>query len=195
MELRQNNTTPGTHSVNFISGTYQIQSHKLSDDYLDVYVVTDTAGAQFEAQAFTPIAEMPREREGLCQARRRRMKRICRSPNFEGELEHNGRRFLLSRVQRSDKEWVNLQAQVGGLVKSENMPLPIEACDKNTRVWADGFVAKGQVMPEPHKRSSYAEAVARNAEYSEDLDLPTGRQKVCFSPSGSKEAKRQNMRW
>lgn len=93
---------------------YHIQSLQIRDDYLDVYLVTraDNQDEHYEAQAFA--RDVPRENEGLCQARRRRMKRIFRSKNFESEIEHGGRRFLISRVQRNDREWRDLRDQVGG---------------------------------------------------------------------------------
>lgn len=87
---------------NVIGNKYRVQSRKIADDCLDVYIVTDIDGKYFEAQAFSPIAEMPRGREGLRNARRRRMKRIARSSNFAGEFEHGGRRFLVSYVRRND---------------------------------------------------------------------------------------------
>jgi hypothetical protein len=93
---------------------YRIQSLQIRDDYLDVYLVTraDNADERYEAQAFAQ--DLPRENEGLCQARRRRMKRIFRSKNFESEIEHGGKRFLISRVQRNEREWRDLREQVGG---------------------------------------------------------------------------------
>lgn len=93
---------------------YLIQSLQIRDDYLDVYLVTraDNQDEHYEAQAFA--RDLPRENEGLCQARRRRMKRIFRSKNFEREIEHGGRRFLISRVQRNEREWRDLREQVGG---------------------------------------------------------------------------------
>ncbi|WYZ42211.1 hypothetical protein EsH8_V_001106 [Colletotrichum jinshuiense] len=181
MGLRQNSAALAARSETFVGGDYQIQSHKVSDDYLDVYVVTDTAGARFEAQAFAPAAEMPRERDGLCKARRRRMKRICCSSNFAGEFEHDGRRFLVSKVQRNDKEWMDLQAQVGGRVKSENMPLPTETHIKK----GDNLAATDTGMEEQHRRPSYAEAVARKTECP-TLNPPIERQKMCLSLTGPK---------
>lgn len=93
---------------------YRIKSLQIRDDYLDVYLVTraDNQDEHYEAQAFA--RDVPRENEGLCQARRRRMKRIFRSKNFESEIEHGGRRFLISRVQRNEREWRDLREQVGG---------------------------------------------------------------------------------
>lgn len=93
---------------------YHIQSLQIRDAYLDVYLVKrgDSADAGHEAQAFA--TDLPRENEGLCQARRRRMKRIFRSKNFEQEIEVDGRRVLISRVQRNGKEWRDLREQVGG---------------------------------------------------------------------------------
>ncbi|CAM1506105.1 Fc.00g057460.m01.CDS01 [Cosmosporella sp. VM-42] len=103
---------------------YRIQSLQIRDDYLDVYLVTradrpnnsniktSSEPYYYEAQAFA--CDLPRENEGLCQARRRRMKRIFRSKNFEQEIAHGGRRFLISRVQRNGKEWRDLREQIGG---------------------------------------------------------------------------------
>ncbi|KAK2732296.1 hypothetical protein CKAH01_02242 [Colletotrichum kahawae] len=107
---------------NLIREKYRIQSLRVADECLDVYVVTDRDGRYFGAQAFPTVAEMPREREGLRNARRRRMKRIVRSSNFAGDFEHEGRRFLVSGVRRNDKEWADLHAQVSGRIRDENMP-------------------------------------------------------------------------
>ncbi|KAF7559337.1 hypothetical protein G7046_g4816 [Stylonectria norvegica] len=89
---------------------YHVQSLEVRDTDLEVYVVTDARGDRYEAQAFA--CELPRQHEGLYQARRRRIKRIFRSKNFEQEIEQAGRRFLISRVQRNVKEWRDLQNQV-----------------------------------------------------------------------------------
>ncbi|KAK2023765.1 hypothetical protein LX32DRAFT_656712 [Colletotrichum zoysiae] len=147
-------------------GDYEIQSHKLSDDYLDVYIVANTSGAFFEAQAFAPVAEMPRDREGLRRARRRRMRRICGSPNFADEFEHGGRRVLVSTVQRSGKEWAYLQ----GLCRGR------PACGERAVSPREREVARGEqqggygcrwgladeASDQQRRRSSYAEAAMSN---------------------------------
>ncbi|KAF4898385.1 hypothetical protein CGCF415_v010829 [Colletotrichum fructicola] len=166
-----------------IGGEYQIKSHQLSDDFLDVYIVTDANGAQYEAQVFFPISEIPREREGLCQARRRRMKRIYRSSNFETEFEHNGRTVLVSRVQRNNKEWMDLQSQVGGQPRYENMPLatdypPLE----NAEPRSDNFQSSspyslGQTVP------SYAK-MATKMDFVGPEVAPAGRRRVCLGLGG-----------
>ncbi|KAF9877392.1 hypothetical protein CkaCkLH20_05092 [Colletotrichum karsti] len=180
------------YTENLVGEKYHIQSHKLSDDFLDVYVVTDENGNHFEAQAFTPVAKMPRESEGLCQARRRRMKRICRSHNFADEFEHEGRRFLVSKVRRNDKDWMDLQAQVGGRSsssssseKTENILRPAAA--------AEGFVAEASSSWDRQEddglgpavlgssaqhriNPSYSDALARNTRHA--AGEPDGRRRL-----------------
>ncbi|KAL0931077.1 uncharacterized protein CTRU02_213812 [Colletotrichum truncatum] len=175
---------PSNHIENLVGEKYQIQSHKVSDDYLDVYVVTDAYGRRFEAQAFVPVTELPREREGLYQARRRRMRRICRSPNFTEEFEHDGRRFLVSKVHRSSKEWADLQAMAGGRTKGENLCLLADSCTEDawartTRRIGDFGVTDTRVPGQ--QVSSYAEAVAINKEYPEVKSPQNERQRVYLS--------------
>ncbi|KAK2063385.1 hypothetical protein LY76DRAFT_212739 [Colletotrichum caudatum] len=167
-------------------GEYEIKSHKVSDDYLDVYIVADTSGAFFEAQAFAPMAEMPRDREGLRQARRRRMRRICGSPNFADEFEHGGRRFLVSTVQRSGKEWAYLQGLCRGRPACEERgvvsPREQEAARGEQR---GGYGCRGladEALGQQQRRSSYAEAaMSDKAEVSGDASTHATRKRLCLT--------------
>ncbi|KAF4931516.1 hypothetical protein CGCVW01_v000460 [Colletotrichum viniferum] len=162
-----------------IGGEYQIKSHQVSDDFLDVYVVTNRNGTQFEAQVFTPISKIPREKEGLYQARRRRMKRIHRSSNFAAEFEHNGQIVLLSRVQRNHKEWLDLQSQAGTQPRYENLPFSTDRPILEN-IGTHGIVFESSV---PHAygqmTASYAEVTSR----SECLDSkdPPGQRRLRLS--------------
>ncbi|KAK1598410.1 uncharacterized protein LY79DRAFT_506296 [Colletotrichum navitas] len=164
---------------------YEIKSHKVSGEYLDVYVVTDARGACFEAQAFAPMAEMPREREGLRQARRRRMRRICGSPNFADEFEHGGRRFLVSRVERNGNEWPYLQGLCQGrraCAEREVLPREQEAtCGERQR----GYECRGpsdEALDQQQRRSSYAEAAMSNkVEVSGGIDAHATRKRMCLT--------------
>ncbi|KAK1983323.1 hypothetical protein LZ30DRAFT_7403 [Colletotrichum cereale] len=171
--------------ANLVGEKYEIKSHKVSDDYLDVYVVADAHGACYEAQAFAPVTEMPREREGLRQARRRRMRRICGSPNFADEFEHGGRRFLVSRVQRSVKEWGNLQRLSRGRCASEEQEV---ACGKQH----EEHECRGAdllALNQQQGKLSYAEAASRDMKFTGGLDTQAGRKRMCLtlgSPKGFK---------
>ena len=160
---------------------YRIQSHKIRDDYLDVYLVTraDSSNTDernksrsepyyYEAQAFA--RDLPRENEGLCQARRRRMKRIFRSKNFEQEIEHEGRRFLISRVQRNGKEWRDLREQVGGSRGAleacwwENaQPLSEGEGDGDGENYNVNLCESNTGSPEGERRGSYAAVTKKGA--------------------------------
>ncbi|KAK1961065.1 hypothetical protein LY78DRAFT_589489 [Colletotrichum sublineola] len=176
--------TPRQAGSNVVGEKYEIKSHKISDDYLDVYVVADERGTYFEAQAFTPVAEMPRELEGLRQARRRRMRRICGSPNFADEFEHDGRRFLVSRVQRNGKEWEDLQSlcrRRRGCDERKDLQREQEvAC----RAQQGGYECRGPahtVLDQQQRRWSYAEAVMSNkVEFSGNRDAHTTRKRMCL---------------
>lgn len=169
-------TNPGGHE-NLIGDKYQIKCRKpeVSDDYLDFYIVTNTDGAQFEAQAFSA---MPREREGLLQARRRRMKRIYRSDNFEDEFEYEGRRFLVSRVQRNQKEWTDLEAQVGGRRQQENLPPPPEDCIEKFRAAIPGNINEGG--PAKSRGSTYAAMLSKHHNYPDNVNEAAQRRKLCL---------------
>ncbi|KAK1993953.1 hypothetical protein LX36DRAFT_585299 [Colletotrichum falcatum] len=163
---------------------YEIQSHKVSDEYLDVYVVADARGALYEAQAFAPVAEMPRDREGLRRARRRRMRRICGSPNFADEFEHGGRRFLVSTVQRSGKEWAELQGLARRACEEREAALsrePEVACreQQGGHEWrGPGHAALNQQQ----RRSSYAEvAVSNKVDLPGDIGAHTTRKRMCLT--------------
>ncbi|EFQ30840.1 hypothetical protein CGRA01v4_12904 [Colletotrichum graminicola] len=164
---------------------YEIRSHKVSGEYLDVYVVADERGTCFEAQAFAPVAEMPREREGLRQARRRRMRRICGSPNFADEFEHGGRRFLVSRVERSGKEWPHLQGLCQGRrTCAEREVLPREQgaiCGEQQGGYECRAPAE-EALNQQQRRSSYAEAAVSNkAELSGGIDAHPTRKRMCLT--------------
>ncbi|KAK2046775.1 hypothetical protein LZ31DRAFT_629665 [Colletotrichum somersetense] len=166
-------------------GEYEIKSHKLSDDYLDVYIVANTSGAFFEAQAFAPMAEMSRDREGLRQARRRRMRRICGSPNFADEFEHGGRRFLVSTVQRSGKEWTYLQGLCRGRLACEERDVSPREQEVACRQQQGGYGCRGladEALDHQQRRSSYAEAAMSNkVEVSGDVDAHATRKRLCLT--------------
>lgn len=78
----------------FLGQKYQIASLRLNKEHLDIYSVTDfTTGEAFEAQAF----ELCRLSERLYSSRKRRMRRLQRSTNFEDDVSQEGLRFLISR--------------------------------------------------------------------------------------------------
>ncbi|KAF4875751.1 hypothetical protein CGCSCA1_v005145 [Colletotrichum siamense] len=163
-----------------IGGEYQIKSHQVSDDFLDVYVVTDGNGTQFEAQVFAPISRIPREREGLYQARRRRMKRIHRSSNFEAEFEHNGQIVLVSRVQRNHKEWLDLQSRAVAQPQYENLPFSMDRPILRN-IGTDGDISESST---PHTygqvAASYAE-VASRGECLDSRDPPDTKRRLRLS--------------
>ncbi|KAK1840498.1 hypothetical protein CCHR01_16875 [Colletotrichum chrysophilum] len=108
---------------------------------------------------------MPREREGLRNARRRRMKRIARSSNFAGEFEHGGRRFFVSDVRRNDKEWADLQAQTVGRIRDENMPR-LTGNSMESACAAMSHCGLAPIMtPKHNQRSTYADVAASSQNY------------------------------
>ncbi|KAK2732299.1 hypothetical protein CKAH01_02245 [Colletotrichum kahawae] len=121
---------------------------------------------------------MPREREGFLQARRRRMKRIYRSDNFEGEFEHKGRIFLVSKVQRNQKEWTDLEAQVGGRRQQENLPSTSEAYIANMRTAIPSGINEGG--PTETHRASYAEMLSKHQNHPDSVNEATKRRKLCL---------------
>ncbi|KAF3805341.1 hypothetical protein GCG54_00006284, partial [Colletotrichum gloeosporioides] len=171
-----------------IGNKYRIQSRKITDDCLDVYIVTDIDGRYFEAQAFSPVAEMPREREGLRNARRRRMKRIARSSNFAGELKHGGRHFLVSDVRRNDKEWADLQAQTGGRIRDENMPRLTGNSMESACAAMSHCGSASTMTPKHNQRSTYADVAARCEDYDVGTNPVVGRRTITFSLGGSKRS-------
>lgn len=174
---------------NLIGNKYRVQSRKIANDCLDVYIVIDIDGKYFEAQAFSPIAEMPRGREGLRNARRRRMKRIARSSNFAGEFEHGERRFLVSDVRRNGKEWADLQAQAGGRIKDGNMP---RLTGSSTESTCAGMSHCGSAStPKHNQRSTYADVAARSQNYDVSANSVVGRRTITFSLGGSKRSAEQ----
>ena len=95
----------------------------LKSDYLEIYKVKCVFdGTQFEAQAFSLSLPHGGSDGGagtgknsdckLLEARRRRMRRIYRSRNFVESFAHENKRFLVSRVQRSDAEWDDMCHQI-----------------------------------------------------------------------------------
>ncbi|KAL3299093.1 hypothetical protein RB213_012164 [Colletotrichum asianum] len=178
------------HSENLSVGDkYLIQCHKVNDDFLDVYVVTDENGRLFEAQAFS---EMPLEREGLYHARKRRMKRICRSNNFAEEIRHDdGRRFLVSNVQRNDKEWADLKAQAGSRIKVKNPSRLPEGHVENHHTEMEHFMPRLTSTSRQIKSSSYAEAAARSQNHDANVKPIVGGGKIRLCLGGSKRSLEQ----
>lgn len=103
----------------FVSPRFRIQELYIQSEFLDIYAVTCMCceSSLFEAQAFS--LSVPRgsgsddsdsgscsggENARLLASRRRRMRRIYRSQNFVDSFERGGKRFLVSKVKRSDAE-------------------------------------------------------------------------------------------
>ncbi|KAK2016664.1 hypothetical protein LZ32DRAFT_65821 [Colletotrichum eremochloae] len=175
-----------------IGDKYRIQSRKVTDDCLDVYVVTDEDGRYFEAQAFSPITALPETREGFRNARRRRMKRICRSNNFAGEFEHGGRRFLVSNVRRNEKEWADLQAQAGGRIRNENMSRLTRSSMDSASTGISNCGSASMMIPKQNQRPSYADVAADSRHFGAGTTCSVaGRRTISLSLRGSKRAAEQ----
>lgn len=98
----------------FLGGHYQLHQLRLQTEFLDIFSVVCLCGRVFEAQAFSlslgaDTLERPKQ---LMDSRRRRMKRIYRSENFVDVFEDSGRRFLVSKVDRTEKEWRDVCDQI-----------------------------------------------------------------------------------
>ncbi|KAF7519494.1 hypothetical protein G7054_g13087 [Neopestalotiopsis clavispora] len=98
----------------FLGGHYQLHQLRLQTEFLDIFSVVCLCGRVFEAQAFSlslgaDTLERPKQ---LMDSRRRRMKRIYRSDNFVDVFEDSGRRFLVSKVDRTEKEWRDVCDQI-----------------------------------------------------------------------------------
>lgn len=98
----------------FIGEHYRLQQVRLQTEFLDIFSVVYLCGRVFEAQAFS--LSCPTSCGKLLESRRRRMKRIYRSDNFVDVFEEAGRRFLVTKVDRTEKEWSDVcrQAMHGG---------------------------------------------------------------------------------
>ncbi|KAF3026565.1 hypothetical protein E8E14_014057 [Neopestalotiopsis sp. 37M] len=98
----------------FIGDHYRLQQLRLQTEFLEIFSVVCLCGRVFEAQAFS--LSCPASRGKLLESRRRRMKRIYRSDNFVDVFEEAGRRFLVTKVDRTEKEWSDVcrQAMRGG---------------------------------------------------------------------------------
>ncbi|ETS77935.1 hypothetical protein PFICI_09997 [Pestalotiopsis fici W106-1] len=94
----------------FIGDHYRLQQLRLQTEFLDIFSVVCLCGRVFEAQAFS--LSCPASRGKLLESRRRRMKRIYRSDNFVDVFEQAGRRFLVTKVDRTEKEWSDVCRQV-----------------------------------------------------------------------------------
>lgn len=109
-------------------GHYRLQQLRLRTEYLDIFSIVCLCGRVFEAQAFSlslparndsssssdsdsSSSSSPKQQQ-LIDSRRRRMKRIYRSDNFVDAFEQSGRRFLVSAVDRTEKEWRGVCEQV-----------------------------------------------------------------------------------
>ncbi|KAI0174261.1 hypothetical protein BJ166DRAFT_142722 [Pestalotiopsis sp. NC0098] len=109
-------------------GHYRLQQLRLRTEYLDIFSIVCLCGRVFEAQAFSlslparndsssssdsdsSSSSSPKQQQ-LIDSRRRRMKRIYRSENFVDAFEQSGRRFLVSTVDRTEKEWRGVCEQV-----------------------------------------------------------------------------------
>ncbi|KAH6714021.1 hypothetical protein BKA61DRAFT_656563 [Leptodontidium sp. MPI-SDFR-AT-0119] len=90
----------------FLGGRYRLQLLQYQEESLDVYSITNLFGRSYEAQAFS-LSESGVS-ANLLQARKRRMKRLFRSKNFVDEIQQAGKRFLITDIDRNDKERNNL---------------------------------------------------------------------------------------
>ncbi|ETS74254.1 hypothetical protein PFICI_14120 [Pestalotiopsis fici W106-1] len=102
----------------FLGGHYRLHQLRLQTEFLDIFSVVCLCGRVFEAQAFSlslgadaPERGLPLPKQ-LMDSRRRRMKRIYRSDNFVDVFEDSGKRFLVSKVDRTEKEWRDVCDQV-----------------------------------------------------------------------------------
>jgi hypothetical protein len=94
----------------FIGDHYRLQQLRLQTEFLDIFSVVCLCGRVFESQAFS--LSCPTSRGKLLEPRRRRMKRIYRSDNFVDVFEQAGHRFLVTKVDRTEKEWSDVCRQV-----------------------------------------------------------------------------------
>ena len=103
--------------------------------------------------------------DGACKllaSRRRRMRRIYRSQNFVGSFERGGKRFLVSKVTRSDAEWREVCWQIRRHQKEEHQQhdfiVNSQCTDARTRVHSgegkSRGLAKGSGTPGPSCRWS-----------------------------------------
>ncbi|KAK9423708.1 hypothetical protein SUNI508_13938 [Seiridium unicorne] len=92
----------------FIGDHYRLQQLRLQTEFLDIFSVVCLCGRVFEAQAFSLSCPCRK----LLESRRRRMKRIYRSDNFVDVFEQSGKRFLVTKVDRTEKEWRDVCEQV-----------------------------------------------------------------------------------
>lgn len=104
----------------FIGDHYQLQQLRLQTEFLDIFSVVCLCGRVFEAQAFSLSCPCRK----LLDSRKRRMKRIYRSSNFVDVFEEFGKRFLVTKVDRTEKEWRDVCQQVvqGGEDFASNEP-------------------------------------------------------------------------
>lgn len=111
-------------------GHYRLQQLRLRTEYLDIFSIVCLCGRVFEAQVFSlslparndsvsssdsdssASSSSSSKQQQLIDSRRRRMKRIYRSDNFVDAFEQSGRRFLVSAVDRTEKEWRGVCEQV-----------------------------------------------------------------------------------